>query len=127
MNILVEQVVLVIDGLEVEVHVGCSSEERARLRAILFDMRATVSAGERVHADGLEHVVDYTSLVKIATDTAQAKTWHLLETIASDVGGAILDTHPTVSSVTIRVRKSGIVQCQHIGVEMIFRRNLSAT
>jgi dihydroneopterin aldolase len=81
---------------------GVHDEERERGQDFLFDVELEV--GERGTSDRLEEAVDYSEVARAVQEVSDARTYALLEALASAVAGE-LERRFSPERVRVRVRK----------------------
>ena len=84
---------------------GVGDEERSRPQPFEVDVVASLDAGPAAAGDRLEDTVDYAALSGLVVERVDGTSYHLLETLAADIGQATLDRWPMVSAVEVAVRK----------------------
>jgi dihydroneopterin aldolase len=97
---------LCVQGLELDVRLGCEPEERGRPQRVELDatLRFRVApAGCR--SDRLEDTVCYAELAGIARERAAAREYRLVEHLGHELYGAIRRRVPDSTRLTLVVRK----------------------
>lgn len=94
-----------IRGIRAEGRHGVTSEERARSQPFEVDVELRADVATAAASDRLEDAVDYTQLEAQVKERVQGSSFHLIETLAASVGGAILERWPAVAEVDVTVRK----------------------
>lgn len=84
---------------------GVGDGERSRPQPFDVDVTAHLDAGSATADDQLEETVDYATLSRLVVDQVKRTSYHLIETLAADIGQATLDRWPMVSDVEVAVRK----------------------
>jgi dihydropteroate synthase len=84
---------------------GIGDEERSRAQPFEVDVSTHLDAGSAAAGDRVEDTVDYAALSRLAVERVDGTSYHLLETLAADIGQAMLDRWPMVSAVEVAVRK----------------------
>ena len=107
-------------GLSVYGYHGVSAAEKETGRAFEIDCELQVDLAQAGHSDQLRDTVDYTQVYTLIKDVVEGKAYSLLEGLASELAGLLLDKFP-VYRVTLQVRKlhppiAG--QIKHIEVEV---------
>ena len=75
-------------GLRVFAHHGVHAHEKERGQAFVFDVDLDV--GERGASDRLEDAVDYTAVAQAVKDVSDARSYDLLEALATAVADELL-------------------------------------
>jgi dihydroneopterin aldolase len=107
-------------GLSFYGYHGVSAAEKETGRAFEIDCELQVDLAQAGHSDQLRDTVDYTQVYTLIKDVVEGKAYSLLEGLASELAGLLLDKFP-VYRVTLQVRKlhppiAG--QIKHIEVEV---------
>jgi dihydropteroate synthase len=84
---------------------GVGDDERTRAQPFEIDVLARLDVGPAAARDRLEDTVDYAALSGLVAQRVDGTSYHLLETLAADIGQATLDRWPMVSAVEVAVRK----------------------
>jgi dihydroneopterin aldolase len=92
-------------GLEIEGAHGVEPEERARPQPFLYDVWLEVP--DSAQSDRLEDTVDYREVVRCIRELSDARQFQLLEAMASEVAGALLERF-ALESARVRVRKPAV-------------------
>jgi dihydroneopterin aldolase len=95
-------IVVEVEALEIFGKHGVENEERERGQAFLYDLRLEVS--DAAESDRLEDTVDYVAVAEVVKGVSDARSFNLLEALASAVADAIAERFP-VERVRVRVRK----------------------
>jgi 7,8-dihydroneopterin aldolase/epimerase/oxygenase len=91
-----------LHGLEVFGHHGVEDDERRNGQPFWFDVELEV--GDAGLTDRIEDAVDYTKVAARIREISTARSFRLLEALATAVADAIAAEFP-VESVSVRVRK----------------------
>ncbi|MCD6249815.1 MAG: dihydroneopterin aldolase [candidate division Zixibacteria bacterium] len=107
-------------GLRFYGYHGVSAAEKETGRVFEVDCELQLDLAPAGHSNDLSDTVDYGKVYAVIKDTVEGKAYALLESLASDLAGIILDKFQ-VYTVTLRVRKlhppiAG--QVRHIEVEV---------
>jgi dihydroneopterin aldolase len=97
-------VIVEIHGLEIVGRHGVGEAERRDGQPFLFDV--TLELAEPAE-DAIDATVDYRAVRDAVRDLSDARSYKLLESLASATADAIV-TRFDVDSVTVRVRKPGV-------------------
>lgn len=92
-------------GAEVYAHHGVTSAEKDLGGRYSFDVEYVVDISEAAATDALSSAVDYSMVYETAREVVVSTQRHLLEAIVSEVADRLLEEHPTIISVVIRLRK----------------------
>ena len=97
--------VVELRGLEVSALVGVLPEERDRPQPIEIDVDVHVDLARAAASDDLADAVDYGAVCDAVVATATAGHIGLLERLAHELAGAVLDVDERIAAVEIVVRK----------------------
>ena len=95
---------LVIERLEFQGYCGVTETERTTPQPMAIDLELAFDMTAAAAQDDLARTVDYTKVSERVIAVAQSNQFHLLETLAERLAGAILAEFP-VSEVDLWVRK----------------------
>lgn len=99
---------------------GLLKEEAVLGQRFFFDIDCTVDMDEAIRDDDYRKTVGYDQLCDIATRVSDSARFNLIETLADRIATAILEAFPTVSEVSVRIRKPSapvVALFDHVGVE----------
>jgi dihydroneopterin aldolase len=99
---------ILLEGMTFFGHHGTLPAERDLGQRFVVDVELRVDlqpAGER---DDLDLTVDYSQVHDQVRALVEGPPVQLTETLAVRVAGAVLDRHPLVQAVRVRVRKPGV-------------------
>ena len=97
------EVVIDVEGLELQGFHGALEEERRSGQRFLFDVRL-VAHDAAIRTDQLADTVDYTAVVARVRVVNESRRYNLIEALAAAVADDLLERFP-VASVRVRVRK----------------------
>lgn len=97
------EVVIDIEGLELDGFHGALDEEKERGQRFVYDVQL-VAHDAGVRSDHLEDTVDYTEVVARIRSVNDGRRFNLIEALAAVVADDLLGRFP-VSRVRVRVRK----------------------
>jgi len=111
-------------GLRFYGYHGVSAAEKETGRAFEVDCELHLDLAPAGHSNHISDTVDYGEAYALIRDAVEGKAYALLEALASELAGILLDKFP-VYTVTLRVRKlhppiPGSVQ--HIEIEVTRRQ-----
>ena len=98
-------IVVEVEGLEIFGRHGVEEEERERGQTFLYDLRLEVS--DAAASDQLEDTVDYVAVAEFVKGISEARSFNLLEALATAVADAVVERFP-VDRVRVRVRKRDV-------------------
>lgn len=113
---------ILIEGLDVQCHIGVPPEERMVLQAIILDV--VCELGEHtVQKDMMEESLSYVWVVEEIRSLAQRKEFVLLETFTQEIAELVLqDLRVQVVHVTAR-KMHKLPDCAAVGVRRSFVRS----
>ena len=91
-----------LHGLEVFGRHGVNEDERFKGRTFLYDIHLEVD--DAALSDRIEDAVDYREVASCVQEVSDARSFHLLEALASAVVDALVERFP-LEGVSVRVRK----------------------
>ena len=92
-------------GIHADGRHGVGDDERARPQPFEVDVGLAADLALPAATDRLADTVDYAELQSLVIERVAGTSFHLLETLAADIGHAVLDRWPMVSAVEVAVRK----------------------
>ena len=104
---------------------GVHDWERESQQPFEVDVELVADLGPAGVADDLEKTVDYGRVFELVKDIVETRTYFLLEAIADAIATSVLDRHPAVEAVVVRVRKPKVRlpgALDYAGVEIERRR-----
>ena len=93
---------ITIRRLKVPCHLGVPAEERADLQVVLVTL--TMALSSIPATDDISGTVDYAAVSTLLKETALERPRQLIETLAQDLGKAVLTNFP-VPQVSIEIEK----------------------
>jgi dihydroneopterin aldolase len=103
----VSEVVIEIEGLELQGFHGATPEERKGGQPFLFDVML-VAHDAGIRTDELADTIDYTKVVTCIREVSDGQRFNLIEALAAAVADEIIERFD-VSRVRVRVRKPRVV------------------
>jgi dihydropteroate synthase len=94
-----------VTGILAQGRHGVTDEERSRAQPFEVDLAVELDVAAAAKGDRLEDAVDYTGLQRVALTTVASTSFHLVETLATTIGRAVLETWPAVRAVEVALRK----------------------
>ncbi len=92
-------------GVAVSGRHGVGDEERSSPQPFEVDATAAFDPGPAVALDLLDAAVDYAAVSELVAERVEQTSFRLVETLAADIGQAVLDRWPVVTAVEVAVRK----------------------
>jgi dihydroneopterin aldolase len=106
-----------IRRLRVATHIGVPDEERASSQTLLVTIRMTPSQGFDGLADEISRTIDYYQVSLAIEALAAAKPRRLIETLATDIAGYLLENHP-LSHVAVTIEKHILPNTECVAVHI---------
>lgn len=116
-----------VHDIEVECLIGTEPDERLGQQTLLVDVDVECDCRPAGRTDRLDDALDYVRLVEIVRERAAASRHHLLEALAADLAGALLEGLEQADAVRLRVVKpEALPGIPSVGVEIARRRQRGA-
>ena len=96
---------IAISGITAEGRHGVGDEERAHPQPFEVDVTVDADLAASSTSDRLDETVDYAEIRRLVTDRVAGPSVHLLETLAAEIGQAVLARWPAIDRVEVAVRK----------------------
>ncbi len=94
-----------LEGIVLPARVGVTGAERAAPQDLDADIAIHVSLEKPGRSDRLADTVNYALIRTAALRVAAARTWSLLEALATAIADALLETFPMADAVVVTLRK----------------------
>ena len=95
---------LKLSGIKIFPRIGVTSEERAAQQECQADVIVSGDWSEAADADDIAQSIDYCRILEKVRETAAAREFALLETLAHVIAENVLANFP-VEKITVKVRK----------------------
>ena len=113
---------ITIEGLEVMTHIGVPDEERSQAQRLEISITFPVENVKRAAlTDDLVHSIDYYQVSELVKNVAAQHPRKLIETVAEDIAGCILNNFP-VKSVEVEIRKFILPDTRHVALKIKRKR-----
>ncbi len=106
-----------IRRLKVSCHIGVPEEERALPQQLRVSVKLSVSSPFHAMADEISRTLDYAALASSIQDLASSRPRRLIETLAADVAGLVLE-FPVVTAVEVTVEKFILPDTECVAVHL---------
>ena len=109
-----------ISGMGCLTAIGVTAGERAVKQQLSIDVEFPVS-GRPADTDSIHDAVDYDTVARTVAEVCASREFHLIETVAEQIAGRILEKFP-VSQVRILVRKISPIEAprvDYVSVEIV--------
>lgn len=93
-----------IEGYKIHCIIGALAYEREEEQKISLDIEMKTDFLECSQTDSIVDTIDYSKVVKVCTDLAEKRRYHLLETFAFEAVHALMDAFSPLS-VKVRLTK----------------------
>lgn len=101
-----QQVTIHIEGLEVYARHGLLPAEKEAAQLFRFDLELRLDSCPACVSDNIEDTVDYAAVSEEVVEVATTASYELLERLAARVAGAVMEKHPAVAAMRVRVEKA---------------------
>ncbi len=106
-----------IRRLKVSTCIGVPDEERAVPQELLVTVKIGVATGFAEMSDDISRTLDYAALAADLQQLAAARSHRLIETLAADIAGRVLDS-PIARSVEVMVEKFILPDTECVAVHL---------
>ncbi len=107
--------VIHLAGLSVTTYIGVPEKERTQAQAVELHVTLTPLHPLRGLNDDVTRTIDYALVAETVRETAAARPRQLIETLAEDIGQALLDHFP-LQAVRTEVRKFILPHTHYVAV-----------
>lgn len=94
---------IILSGIEIYGHHGCSIEEQTRGQIILVDLEISLNLSGL--GDNLENSVDYSQILFDVEKIVAGESRKLIETVAEEIADKLLNTYEKISALKVTVHK----------------------
>jgi len=111
---------ILISGMGCLTAIGVTAGERAVKQQLSIDVEFPVD-GRAGGSDSIEDAVDYDTVARAVAEVCSSREFHLIETVAEQIAGRILEKFP-VPEVRIQVRKTSPIEAprvDYVSIEII--------
>lgn len=95
---------VVIRGLEVDVRIGVTEDERSDPQSVLIDLTVDGDLTTAATSDDLADTLDYDALVEEVATIAEGRAFNLIERLAGEIADRI-SSNEAVERVTVEIAK----------------------
>ena len=96
---------IVLNGLQFYGFHGVNPEERSLGQQFVVDLQAELDLSAPAASDRLEDTVSYADLYRAVKAVMEGEPRNLLESAAGAIVSRVLDEHPQIDAVRVRVHK----------------------
>jgi len=108
-----------IEELRLRAVIGVREDERERPQEIRVSLVLELDLTRPAQTDALDDAVDYAAVADDVAAHVERSRYHLVERLAGAVADLVLERHPTVRAVDVRVEKPGAVpRARTVAVEL---------
>ncbi|MDH3206968.1 MAG: dihydroneopterin aldolase [Gemmatimonadota bacterium] len=104
---------IVVPGVPLRARVGVTAEERKAPQDIVVGLVLYLDLRRAGTTDDLANTIDYDAACATATRVVGSRPYHLIEAIAEEVAGIVLDEYD-VAAVDVRVEKPGALRARGV-------------
>jgi dihydroneopterin aldolase len=111
---------ILISGMGCLAAIGVTAAERAVKQQLSIDVEFPVD-GRAAGSDSIKDAVDYDTVARAVAEICASREYHLIETVAEQIAGQILEKFP-ISRVRILVRKISPIaapRVDYVSIEII--------
>jgi FolB domain-containing protein len=112
---------ITIVDLEVFYHVGVTDEERAKPQRLLLTIDLKFDFSSAAMSGRLGRTIDYYEVSRQLLRLGEARSWKLIESLATDIANKLLAEHHP-ESVTVEVKKFSIPEARYVSVSLTRQR-----
>ncbi len=96
---------IILTGLQFYGFHGVNPEERSLGQPFVVDLEAELDLSAPAASDRLDDTVSYTQLYRAVKAVMEGEPRNLLESAAGAIAGRVLEQHPQIGAVRVRVQK----------------------
>lgn len=96
---------IILTGLQFYGFHGVNPEERSLGQQFVVELEAELDLSNPAESDRLEDTVSYTQLYRAVKTVMEGEACNLLESAAGTIASSVLDQHPQIDAVRVRVQK----------------------
>lgn len=97
-----------LEGLIFYAYHGVNPEENALGQRFVVDVSLTRDLRAAGASDAIARTTSYSAVYKQVRDIVESGPYRLIETVAEKIAAQLLDAHPAVEEVRVRVRKPDV-------------------
>ena len=116
---------ILVDRIAVFAFHGLLAEEARLGQRFYVSLDVRLSLGEAGRSDDVARTVSYADLTEIVTRIATQRRFDLIEALAEAIAGEILDRHPPITEIRVRVDKPSApvpAVIDGVAIEIVRRR-----
>ena len=109
-------------GLVLFPRLGVAHWEKEGVQKVSVDVEMWADLSTAAQSDRIEDAVDYEVACRVVQDVAEARKYHLVESLAHEILAALMERFPHVDRATIRLRKVSLpfianLECVEVELE----------
>ena len=97
---------IILSGMQFYGFHGVNAEERALGQPFVVDLEAELDLSNACYSDRLTDTVSYTHLYRVVKTVMEGEPFNLLEAAAGTIATEVLQQHPSLDAVRVRVQKT---------------------
>lgn len=97
-----------LEGLIFYAYHGVNAEENTLGQRFIIDVSLTCDLRAAGTHDAIAQTTSYSAVYKQVREIVESGPYRLIETVAEKIAAAVLDAHPAVENVSVRVRKPDV-------------------
>ncbi len=97
-----------LEGLIFYAYHGMNAEENTLGQRFIVDVSLTRDLRAAGASDDLARTTSYSAVYKQVRAIVESGPYQLIETVAEKIAAGVLDAHPAVETVSVRVRKPDV-------------------
>ncbi len=113
-----------IRRLQLAAHIGVPDEERAEIQSLWLTVRMVPGQGFDGLDDRISRTIDYQEVALALVALAAAKPRHLIETLAVEIAGFLLQEYP-LQTVAVTIEKRILPDTECVAVHLKRSRRLA--
>lgn len=91
--------------LEVGCHIGVSVDERRTEQSLFLDIELETAIAAAVSSEELTDTIDFNAIAAVIREVAGQREYRLVEALADEVAGQLLQAFPAVTHLGLEIRK----------------------
>ena len=87
---------------------GVAEIEKGWVQKVTLDLELHLDLAQPAASDAVSHTVDYEAVYRRIREIADARAFHLIESLAGEIASTVLREYDHVQRIVIRVRKMNL-------------------
>lgn len=109
---------ITIQELEIFCCIGVPDEERAKPQRLLVTLEMAVDLVTAVARDDVRWSIDYQRVAQRVAEFSGARSWYLIETLASEIADLVLREFSPLS-ISVEVKKFVLPQTRYVSTRVV--------